>query len=143
MVLFARLHGLGDVEVRADEALEWSGLQAFSGRQGSELSRGLKQRLALARATLHSPSLLLLDEPFTGLDGKGRAAVLDRLGHFTKTGATVLVVTHHFEETARCVNFLIALGFAGAQHSQPWRPEDEDLPLEERCVALLGEESSA
>ena len=142
LILFARLHGLGDVEDRADEALEWSFLQPFSGRQSSELSRGLKQRLALARATLHSPSLLLLDEPFTGLDGKSRGAVLDRLGHFTKTGATVLVVTHHFEEMARFVNFLIALGLGGAHHSQPWRPEDEDLPLEERC-ALLGEESGA
>jgi len=59
-----------------------------------ELSRGMKQRLSLARAFMHHPRLLLLDEPYTGLDENACRMLGDMLSGFTRTGGTILMATH-------------------------------------------------
>ena len=71
-------------------ALDRVGLASRATTRVSELSRGMRQRLSLARATLHAPSLLLLDEPTTGLDDDGR----DVLRSVLTGGVTALVATH-------------------------------------------------
>ena len=136
LLFFARLYRVEPALDRVDAALEWAGLQPFRERPGSDLSRGLKQRLALARATLHDPAVLLLDEPFTGIDGKGAAAVLAQLRSFRERGATVLIVTHHFEESAEFVDSLIALRTSGSHHIGP-RPGGSNADLKAECEALL------
>jgi ABC-type multidrug transport system ATPase subunit len=92
--LYARLYGLDDPAGHAAAALERAGL----GRRGDEpvgvLSRGMRQRLALERALLHGPRLVLLDEPFTGLDEGGRAGLRRRLAALRDDGAIVIVATH-------------------------------------------------
>ena len=62
------------------------------------MSRGLLQRAALARALLHQPSLLLLDEPFTGLDTPASQRLDAQLRRLTATGTTLVIVTHHAAE---------------------------------------------
>ena len=66
LVFFARIYALESPRQRVDEALERVGLSAHRHRRLRTFSRGMRQRLALARATLHNPAILLLDEPFTG-----------------------------------------------------------------------------
>jgi heme exporter protein A len=87
--LYAALYGAGEPEIAA--ALELVGLGHRRGDAAAELSRGMRQRLALARAVLHRPSLLLLDEPTTGLDEDGR----ERLnGLLESHSGTALIATH-------------------------------------------------
>jgi heme exporter protein A len=84
---FATLHGLGRDDARA--ALELVGLSALARQRVEELSRGQQQRLALGRAVLHRPELLVLDEPDASLDSEGRAL----LGQFFE-GRTVVMASH-------------------------------------------------
>jgi len=96
IVFAAKLLGL-------DPSRSWSaaadrfGLQPLGDRPVRVLSRGQKQRAALARALVHDPSLLLLDEPTTGLDSDGAARLLQVLGEQLSAGAVIVVVTHEPE----------------------------------------------
>lgn len=94
---FARLYGLADVGARVDEALDRSGLASRRDDVVSGFSRGMRQRLALERALLHQPRLLLLDEPFTGLDDASVAALVARLRERRAAGRIVVVVTHDLD----------------------------------------------
>lgn len=85
--LFADLHGVG--RERCREVLAEAGLEEAARRRAGELSRGMQQRLALARAVLHSPELFVLDEPEAGLDEAGRA-LLQKLA----AGRTLVIATH-------------------------------------------------
>jgi heme exporter protein A len=97
--LVAGLYGLADPKV--DAVLDQVGLDKRArGRVARTYSRGMVQRLALARALLTKPSLLLLDEPFTGLDRDGALALGEQLGAIKATGAIVVVVTHDLEAIA-------------------------------------------
>jgi len=92
---FARLHGLGVDLVPG--ALESAALSDRSEDQVSSFSRGMRQRLALERALLHKPRLVLLDEPFTGLDDHAVSVVSERLRHLAATGAIVVLATHDLD----------------------------------------------
>lgn len=94
--------GLYDISAaRVDEVLDRVGLDVRARDRASRTySRGMLQRLALARALLTQPSLLLLDEPFTGLDRGGAIALGAELGALRDAGAIVVVVTHDLEAIA-------------------------------------------
>ncbi|HEX6465154.1 MAG TPA: heme ABC exporter ATP-binding protein CcmA [Vicinamibacterales bacterium] len=98
---FAKLYGLEDVERRVDAALDRAGLTERRDEPVSGFSRGMRQRLALERALIHEPRLLLLDEPFTGLDDAAREALRVRLQSARSAGAIVLLTTH---DTAAIAN---------------------------------------
>jgi heme ABC exporter ATP-binding subunit CcmA len=91
---FAALHGVERSRVMA--TLELVGLAAVAGKRAAELSRGMAQRLGLARAILHAPQLLVLDEPDAGLDEEGRA-VLARVVE----GRSLVLATHDRELAAQ------------------------------------------
>ena len=91
---FARVYDLDNVERRVDAALERAGLADRRDDAIAGFSRGMRQRLALERALLHEPRLLLLDEPFTGLDDAAREALRRRLREVREAGAIVLLTTH-------------------------------------------------
>jgi heme exporter protein A len=97
LLFFARLHGVADPADRVEEALRRAGLADRRADPVSGFSRGMRQRLAIERALLHSPRLVLLDEPFTGLDDAGVLQTRARLGAVREAGAIVLVTTHDLE----------------------------------------------
>lgn len=91
---FARLYGLDDEEARVDRALRTVGLAARQRDPVRTFSRGMTQRLTIARATLHEPDVLLLDEPYTGLDREAAALLDDLLRGEAARGRTILMITH-------------------------------------------------
>jgi heme exporter protein A len=90
----ATLHHLDAIEDRVQRALVDVGLEGRADRTVRGFSRGMLQRLALARATLHAPMLLLLDEPFTGLDPLASRTLAARIAAERDAGRTVVAVTH-------------------------------------------------
>jgi heme exporter protein A len=91
---FARIYDLPDVERRVTRGLEQANLVDRAGDVVSGYSRGMRQRLALERALIHDPRLLLLDEPFTGLDNASREALRQRLRVARAAGTIVILTTH-------------------------------------------------
>jgi len=96
--LFARLYKIPDPRARALEWLERTGLDRVADGLVREFSRGMRQRLAVARAFLHNPSLLLLDEPFTALDDRAIKVLQDLLKAALADGRTVIMSTHQLRE---------------------------------------------
>jgi len=94
---FARLYRVPNPDARAAELLERFDLAPRSKSIARELSRGMKQRLAIARALVHKPRLLLLDEPFTGLDEISCQSLSTLLAEFAREGGAVLMSTHDVE----------------------------------------------
>jgi heme exporter protein A len=97
LVFFGRLYGVDDAPARAREALARTGLDARADDAVSSLSRGMRQRVALERALLHRPRLLLLDEPFTGLDQTAAAALVARLHEEQTRGVVTVLATHDLD----------------------------------------------
>lgn len=97
LTFFARLHALSDVERRVSRALDRGQLADRRDDPVLGFSRGMRQRLALERALLHEPRLVLLDEPFTGLDDRSAAALVTRLEELRSHGCMMLVATHDLE----------------------------------------------
>lgn len=97
LLFFARMYGVKQRHERARALLERMGLLKRANERASALSRGQTQRLALARALLHSPRILLLDEPDTGLDEEGIALLEAILNEQIQTGGAVLFTTHRLE----------------------------------------------
>jgi heme ABC exporter ATP-binding subunit CcmA len=98
LAFHAAVHGVADADARIAELVAWAGLESALRRPVRVYSRGMQQRLALARALLHRPSLLLLDEPYTGLDPNGAAALDALLADCARGGTAVVLSTH---ETTR------------------------------------------
>jgi heme ABC exporter ATP-binding subunit CcmA len=91
---FAQIYGLADVERRVDRGLESANLVDRRDDAVSGYSRGMRQRLALERALIHEPRLMLLDEPFTGLDEASREALRERL-RIARAAGTIIILTTH------------------------------------------------
>jgi heme ABC exporter ATP-binding subunit CcmA len=98
LLLFGELMGLTDTKKAAHEALERVGLARVKDGLAREFSRGMRQRLAVARAFLHRPEVLLLDEPFTSLDDKAVAVLQALLSDALAGGATIIMSTHQIRE---------------------------------------------
>ncbi len=97
LTFWGELHGVTDATARAAELLERFRLTRWSDTRVRALSRGMKQRVALARAIVHHPRLLLLDEPYTGLDEAACEQLSALIRGFVGDGGAALVTTHDID----------------------------------------------
>jgi heme exporter protein A len=93
----ARLHGIGD-QAPVDAALDRMAMLARADAPVRSLSRGMQQRISIARATVHSPALVLADEPYNGLDESGARSLTSLLRALSAAGTTIILVTHNLSE---------------------------------------------
>lgn len=107
LVFFGNIYGVKNVEQRAIELVKEVGLSFFLNEPVKNFSRGMIQRIAIARAIVHEPEILLLDEPHTGLD-QGAIGILNNVILSMKAkGTTTLMVTHDFKQAAEICDRII------------------------------------
>jgi len=109
LILFGKLYGLADPKKSAHEWLERTGLERVRNGLVREFSRGMRQRLAVARAFLHEPSVLLLDEPFTALDDRAIAVLQRLLREALAAGKTIVMSTHQLREALELASHVLLL----------------------------------
>jgi heme ABC exporter ATP-binding subunit CcmA len=109
LMFFGRLYGLSGSRIAA--AIAQAALGAIAGRRARVLSRGQRQQVNLARALLHDPDILILDEPYTGLDVTAVARLTDRLRAESRRGRTIVFTTHDLAEARGLdANLTVLLG---------------------------------
>jgi heme exporter protein A len=109
-LLFAgRMYAVEDVAGRADRLLEEEGLSGVAHRPAGDFSRGMAQRLSIARSLMHDPRVVLLDEPFTGLDRRSAERLQARIASLRDEGRTLLLVSHDVEQAAAVADSSIVL----------------------------------
>lgn len=106
---WARAAGLDRAEERVKDALERVGLSRHAHERAGVFSRGMAQRLNLARLILADPKLILLDEPATGLDVASRRMLADLMLEARSKGAAVLWISHDVQEDSRCADRIFTL----------------------------------
>lgn len=109
LLFFARMYDVEQPQMRATLLLQRVGLSKKARERASSLSRGQLQRLTLARALLHSPQLLLLDEPDTGLDQEGLGLLAELLQEHHAHGGTILFTTHDLAAAAQRSDRVVVL----------------------------------
>ena len=102
IAFFAEIHGVRDYRARRDRLLEMTQLTPFRARLADRLSGGMKQKLALACTLVHEPTLIVLDEPTTGVDPVSRREFWKLLSEFLSQGITIVMATPYLDEAERC-----------------------------------------
>ena len=114
-----RLFGLREIEKRIENVLELFVLGERADEPVRGLSRGLQQRVSLARAFLHDPAFLLLDEPFTGLDAASRENLESLLRRLPEQGKAVVFSTHDFDQGVSLSRRLVAMETGRVRYDGP------------------------
>ena len=112
ILLPIEVHGLpvARFRSRAEELLGLTGLEAFAGKFPYELSGGMQQRVSIARALIHDPAILLMDEPFGALDAMTRERMnLDLMAIWAKSRKTILVITHSIPEAVLLADRVVVM----------------------------------
>jgi heme exporter protein A len=109
LVFAARLYGVSDPAARAAALLTELGLDGVTDRAAGTFSRGLAQRLSIARALVHDPALVLLDEPFTGLDPLSADRLAARIEQLRDAGRALVLVSHDLARTASLADRVLVL----------------------------------
>ena len=123
LVLFGKLYGLDDTTKRAHKWLERTGLERVRDGLVREFSRGMRQRLAVARTFLHDPQLLLFDEPFTSLDDRAVAVLQHLLEGARARGSTIIMSTHQIREAMELASDVALLERGKLVFTGPRAPE--------------------
>jgi heme ABC exporter ATP-binding subunit CcmA len=123
LLLFGELMGVKDTKIAALEALERVGLTRVKDGLAREFSRGMRQRLAVARAFIHRPKVLLLDEPFTSLDDRAIAVLQSLLKDALNGGATIVMSTHQIREAMELATNVALLERGKIVFAGPQTPE--------------------
>ena len=117
LIFAARLYGVPDAGRRAAELLEAQGLAAAADRPAGSFSRGMAQRLAILRGLIHDPSIVLLDEPYTGLDRAAAHALTERLHELRAAGRTLVLVTHELSRACELADRAVVLARGRVVHA--------------------------
>jgi heme exporter protein A len=137
IVFFGNIYGVKNVEQRATELIKEVGLSFFLNEPVKNFSRGMIQRIAIARAIVHEPEILLLDEPHTGLD-QGAIGILNNVILSMKAkGTTTLMVTHDFKQAAEICDRIIII--KNGKIIDDFRIENQDLGFVSEKYELLVE----
>jgi len=136
--VFGTLYGVGGLRRKIDQALEEVRLDAFTDLPVRAFSSGMQKRLAIARLLLYQPLLLLLDEPYSGLDLTSVDLLDQYLARFKAGGGTTLLVTHQFTNGVTFCNRILIL----QQGTLVYNEHVQDVTVE-RCSALLNRYGSA
>jgi ABC-2 type transport system ATP-binding protein len=130
LFVYAQLYGLRSPNTAVDEALSVFDMLDRGNDQAAHLSKGLKQRVALARSLLHNPPIVMLDEPTAGLDPESARDVRDLVRRLREQGRTVLLCTHNLDEVERVADRvavlrtrLIAIGTPAELRSRLFSPQ--------------------
>ena len=109
LLVYAKLHGVDNPARAVDEALDLFDIAARKNDRAAQLSKGLKQRVALARTLLHRPDIVLLDEPTAGLDPESAREVRELILHLRHENRAVLISTHNLDEVQRVADRVAVL----------------------------------
>ena len=109
LLVYAKLHGLDNPARAVAEALDLFDIAARKNDRAAQLSKGLKQRVALARTLLHRPDIVLLDEPTSGLDPESAREVRELILHLRHENRAVLISTHNLDEVQRVADRVAVL----------------------------------
>ncbi|HQS98925.1 MAG: nodulation factor ABC transporter ATP-binding protein NodI [Hydrogenophilales bacterium 16-64-46] len=111
LIAYGRYFGMGRAAIaaRVPELLDFAGLASKADAQIAQLSGGMKRRLTLARALVHDPEILFLDEPTTGLDPQARHLIWQGLRRLINAGKTIVLTTHFMDEAERLADRLAIL----------------------------------
>jgi ABC-2 type transport system ATP-binding protein len=144
IAFFAEIHGVAGFKATRDRLLDLTQLAPFRARLAGQLSGGMKQKLALACTLVHSPRLIVLDEPTTGVDPVARREFWKLLGEFLSQGITIVLSTPYLDEAERCSRVallnegrLLALDTPGALRSSLSGPLFEVLAADHRKAARV------
>jgi ABC-type multidrug transport system ATPase subunit len=131
---FGRMYGLDHLDERVSAALGRARLTDRADDRVGAFSRGLRQRLAFERALLHEPRLVLLDEPFTGLDDASAMVLVERLRELRQRGHIVVMATHDFDTAEVVVDESVCI-----DRGRAWPVADGAGGLRERYRRTLAE----
>jgi heme ABC exporter ATP-binding subunit CcmA len=123
LVLFGKLYGLDDAAKHAHQWLERTGLERVRDGLVREFSRGMRQRLAVARTFIHNPEVLLFDEPFTSLDDRAIAVLQSLINEAKSRGCTIVMSTHQLREAIELATHIVLirkgeLAYAGERRQE-------------------------
>ena len=138
LAFYGQMYGVGELKERIREILAMMGLTARRRDRVATFSRGMLQRLSLGRALLHRPSVLMLDEPDTGLDPQALATMWDILRR-DAPNRSIVFTSHHFERTLAAASEVVIL----AKGKVVWRAPSHNLTLaslKEAYVHAVGEQ---
>lgn len=131
LAFYGRLYGVAKRRERVEEVVRLVGLRPRRHSRARTLSRGMQQRLSLARSILHEPSILLLDEPYSGLDQEAARMLGDLLGAVREETRTVVMTTHNLERGLSLSDRICVL----AKGRVAYEAGSEELTLDELRVA--------
>ena len=130
LAFFARLYDVPSAPERIEHWIREVGLWTFRDSRVNQLSRGMRQRLTIARAMLHSPAILLLDEPWTSLDDRAMDLLSSLLLRAQSENHTVLVSSHQLKETLQIATHLAVVDRGRLVFNGPNRDEFRQSPHE-------------
>jgi heme exporter protein A len=137
LILAARLYGVANPARRADELLEEQELSGVANRRAGGFSRGMSQRLSIARGLVHDPEIVLLDEPFSGLDPRAASRLAERLAVLRTARRTVVLVTHDLARAAELADATLLL-VRGQPIALPEDATRDATPLEQHYREAVG-----
>lgn len=130
LAFFARLYDVPSATEKVDHWIREVGLWTFRDSRVNQLSRGMRQRLTIARALLHSPAILLLDEPWTSLDDRAMDLLSSLLLRAQSENHTVVVSSHQLKETLQIATHLAVVDRGRLVFNGPNRDEFRQSPHE-------------